>query len=97
MVVSIILSLIRVIQECHSKRLVSMNRSNRAKLLTSEIQKLSLNKSLINKLRLKKIIKKYMSSYEYKEFGKDLNDAIMDVGSSFTEDEALTIMEALNV
>jgi len=95
MVISIILSLIRVVQECNKK--TDLNRCSEAKLVSANVNNLCIKKTWLNQLRMTRIMKKHMSKEAYKEYGEDLKNAILDYGVSLTEDESLTLLEASNV
>lgn len=93
MVISIILTLVRVIQECNKPD----NKLSGVKMLNSSINNICVKKTWWNQMRLSRIIKKELSKEDYKEYGNDLKNAILDCGISLTEDESLTLMEASNV
>ena len=93
MVISIILTLVRVIQECNKPD----NKLSGVKMLNSSINNICVKKTWWNQMRLSRIIKKQLSKEDYKEYGNDLKNAILDCGISLTEDESLTLMEASNV
>lgn len=97
MITGIILSLIRVIQECNAKKILRMDKRNRNKFLTEEIRTLSLKRAWINQMRLKRIIKQKLSPEDYHTYGDSLKQAIMDVGIDFTEEESQTLLEAIDV
>jgi hypothetical protein len=97
MVVGIILSLIRVIQECENKKLkLGKNKHDQAKMMQDTIKNICIKKNILNQWRLNRIIKQKLSPENYKVLSKSLKTAIMDVGVDLTEDELLTLMEASN-
>jgi hypothetical protein len=95
-VIGVILSLIRVIQECRKKRTLLKNKYERATLLKKDIQEAILKDSWLNNLRLNRILKQHLSRDQYKVYGKELKNSIMEVGVNLTEDETYTLMEAAN-
>jgi hypothetical protein len=95
-VIGIILSLIRVIQECRKKRTLLKDKNERVSLLKKDIQEVILKDSWLNNLRLNKILKQHLSRDQYKVYGKELKNSIMEVGVNLTEDETYTLMEAVN-
>lgn len=97
MIISIVISLIRVIQECHKNKLVNFGSKEKAELLCGEIQNICIKKSLFNKIKLKKILKEKLSPEDYKTYGYQLRDAILDSGAELTEEESFTLVEAANV
>lgn len=94
MIISIILTLVRVIQECNKNRLISFNPHQRHKFMHNEMQNICIKRSLFNKWRLRKIIKEKLSVENYKEYGDQLRDAILDTGIDLTEEECFTLVEA---
>jgi hypothetical protein len=93
-IIGVILSLIRVIQECRKKRTLLKNKYERSNLLRKDIQDIILKDSWLNNLRLYHILKKHLSKQQYKVYGKQLKDSIMEVGINLTEDETYALMEA---
>ena len=96
-VIGVILSLIRVIQECRANRKLLKNKTEAASLMKKDIQEVILKDSWLNRLRLQRIIKKNLSKDQYKAYGKELQNSIMETGINLTEDEVYTLMEAANV
>jgi hypothetical protein len=94
--ISILLTLIRIIQECRKKRTLLNNKEEFGLLLKKDIKDLILKNSWLNNLRLNKILKQYLTKDQYKIYGKKLKDSIMEVGLTLTEDEIYTLMEAAN-
>jgi len=93
-IIGVLLSLIRVIQECRKKRTLLKNKYDQINLLKQDIQEIVLKDSWLNNLRLKKIVKQHLNKDQYKAYGKDLQNIIMEVGVNLTEDEVYTLMEA---
>ena len=97
MVISVILSLIRVMQECDNKKLkLLLNKKDQAQVMQQSVKNICIKRNLLNQWRLKKIIKQKLSPEDYKNLGDQLKKAIMDVGVDLTDDESLTLMEAAN-
>lgn len=98
MVISIILTVIRVIQECNKTTLITLSSSqDKYKLYGAEIRSYSIKKSWWSKLRLKKLIKKRMSKEQYQKYGLALQNSIFDTGVALKDDEIVTLVEAANV
>lgn len=95
-VIGVLLSLIRVVQECKKKRTLLKNKHDQATLLKKDIQDIILKDSWLNNLRLKRIIKQNITKDQYKVYGKDLQHSIMETGVNLTEDEVYTLMETAN-
>lgn len=98
MVISIILTLVRVIQECRKTKLKLFNNKNdRYAFMMTEMQTLSIEKSWFTKRTIKKLLKKELTPEQYKEYSIPLMNAILECGSNLSVDETLTLMEAANV
>jgi hypothetical protein len=98
MVISIILTLIRVIQECKKDKLkLCGSESDKCVMFNTEIHNLSLNRGWFTKRTIKKLLKKELSKEEYNKYGISLMNAVLQSGTSLTEDETFTLVEAINV
>lgn len=98
MVISIILTLIRVLQECNKSKL-SENCSAQDKyaLYGGEIKNYSLRRGWFTKMRIKKILRSELNKEDYAKYSFPLLDSILDTGSNVTEDEIITLVENANV
>jgi hypothetical protein len=97
MIIGMILTLIRIIQECNKNKLFNFNKTETTKFMHNEVQNICLKRTLLNKWRLKKIIKEKLSSEDYKIYGSQLPNAIFSAGAELTEEESFTLVEAANV
>ena len=95
-IIGVILSLIRVIQECRQKR-KSLDRYDDALDLRHTIVKLSIKDTWLNNYRLSRILKQHLSKKQYVTHGEALKKAIMEVGKNLNDEESLTLLEASNV
>lgn len=96
-IIGIILSLIRVIQECRKNKLKNLFSNNeQVQFMTQEVRSICIKKNLLTKWRLSRIIKQKLSNEDYKLIGSKLQQAIMDVGSNLTEEECLVLLEESN-
>lgn len=91
MIASIVLTAIRITQECHNKEI------NQLKTYHNQIVILCNKKSWTTKMRLRRLIRRELDSDEYKQYGEKLLDSILKIGSTLTEEETKTLMEAANV
>jgi len=96
MVVSIIISLVRVIQECQKNKLSGADRSSQEQLMKSEIENISIRRTWLNQLRLNKIIKKHMSKEEYNKYGYQIRNAILDSGSELDNEDTAALVNIIN-
>lgn len=97
MIAGVMLTLIRTIQECHSHKMGLFNKTDKAKFMQDQVKEICISKTFFNKWRLKKIVKQKLSSEDYKLYGTQLINAILDTGSELNEEESYTLMEAANV
>jgi hypothetical protein len=98
MIISITLTLIRVLQECNKNKL-SQNYTAQDKynLYGSEIRSYSMKRGWFTKMRLKKLIRQKMSKDQYSKYGLPLLNAMLDTGENLKDDEVVTLVEAANV
>ena len=95
-VIGVILSLIRVIQECRANRKKN-DKMSEALDLRHSIVHLCIKDNWLNKYRLNRILKQHLSKKQYQLYGLSLKNAIMEVGKQISDEESLTLMEAANV
>jgi hypothetical protein len=77
-VIGVILSLIRVIQECRSKRRKN-DKMTEALDLRHTIVNLTVKDNWLNNYRLNRILKQHLSKKQYQQYGVSLKNAIMEV------------------
>lgn len=98
MVISIILTLVRIMQECNKSKLKLFSSKNeKYNFYTGEIKSLTSKRSWFTKMMVKKAIRKQIGKDNYKEYGYDLMNAIFKTGENLTEEEVITLVEAANV
>lgn len=97
MVVSILLTIIRVIQECNKNKTELMSASEKTNLFSSEIRSLSLRKTWFTKMTTRKAIRRELSREDYRDYGVALMNAILETGETLTDEETQTLLEAANV
>jgi hypothetical protein len=98
MIISIILTLVRVLQECNKNKLVeNYTQEDKTNLYGSEMRSYAMKRGWFTKMRIKKLIRKNMSKEQYEKYGLSLLNAILDKGESVKDDEVITLMEAANV
>lgn len=85
MFISIILTCIRVFQEC--------NKNKDAKFYTYQIKLLANKRSWLTKLRLKRILKKELNAQDYQTHKEQIVTAILDVAEKLTEEQVSKILE----
>lgn len=92
MVVAILVNAIRVIQECNKS-----NKIDKVLLYKQHIMELSKRRGWFTKMKLRKLIRRELKPSDYREYGWQLVDAILDKGEKVTDEEILTLLEAANV
>lgn len=97
MIISIILTTVRVLQECNKNKTKDMTSLIKTSIYSEEIKNYSRKRGWFTRLRIKKIIKKHLNTEDYNKYGIKLTEALMDVGENITDDETSTLMEAANV
>lgn len=97
MVVSIILSAIRVLQECNGSKCNSLCFQEKCTLYGEQLRRLSRKKSWLTQARLKRIIRRELTNEEYKQCGSALLNSILNLGATLTDEEVQTLTEAANV
>jgi hypothetical protein len=93
MMISIILTCVRILQECNKNKVLPMDQAQYAK----EIKVLTNTRGWFTKMRIKKLIRKELTPENYRLYNKALLKAILDTGETLTEEETFTLMEAANV
>jgi hypothetical protein len=97
MVISILLTCVRIIQECSKNKQNNYTRQETVGDYKYRIIQLSKSRTWFTKLRLRRLIRKEMSSEEYKESSNQLLEAILNYGVDLTEEDTITLMEAAHV
>lgn len=96
MIIGIILTLVRIIQECNNGFTV-FNNEQKTKYMQEQIKTICISRNFLNNWRLKRIIKNKLSAEDYKQYGDSLRKAILDTGVDITEEESCALVEAANV
>lgn len=97
MIISIVLTLIRVIQECNKSKLRLFNGAEKTQYMGLEIKEKAKRRSWFTKSVVKKAIRKELSRENYNKYGVDIMNAILESGEVVTDDDVITLMEAANV
>lgn len=98
MIISITLTLIRVLQECNKNKLIQdVSLKNKCNLYGQEIKEYSLRRGWFTKMRIKRVMRDKMSKEQYVKYSIPLLNALLDSGETLTEDEVITLVENSNV
>ncbi len=98
MIISIILTVVRIIQECNKNKLKGLSSSqDKYTLYGSEIKAYSSKRGWYTKMRIKKLLRRELNPADYEQYGFALLSALLDMGETLTEEEVVTLVEAANV
>jgi hypothetical protein len=98
MIISIILTLIRVLQECNKNKLSQdCTAQDKYSLYGEEIKNYSVRKGWFTKLRIKKALRQNMSREQYAKYSVRLLSALLDNGENLKDDEIIALVETSNV
>lgn len=97
MVISIILTVIRVLQECNKSKLDTFSGQDRYAYFGKQIKDSAMRRSWFTKMTIKKAIRRELTKEERNKYGYDLLNAILDTGENLNDDELITLAEAANV
>lgn len=97
MIISIILTVIRVLQECNKSKLSTFTGKDKSAYFANEIKQTVIRRTWFTKMMLKKTIRRELSREQYKIYGVNLMNAILDTGEELQDDELYTLVEAANV
>lgn len=98
MIISIMLTLIRVLQECNKNKLSTESTAqDKYNLYGTEIKNYSMRRGWFTKMRIKKILRQKMSKEQYNKYSLHLLEALLNTGENLTDDEVMTLVENANV
>jgi hypothetical protein len=97
MMISIILTVIRVLQECNKNKTSNMTTQEIGGLYGEEIRSYSRKRGWFTRLRVKRIMRQKLSKDDYHKYAIKLTEILLDKGETITDDEALILLEASNV
>jgi hypothetical protein len=97
MMISIILTVIRVLQECNKNKTKNMTAEDKYAVYAENIHLFSKKRGWFTRMRIKRIVKKEMSSEDYNKYGIKIVEALLDTGEALNNDEVTTLVEAANV
>lgn len=97
MMISIILTVIRVLQECNKNKTQNMNCKDKSFVYGQEIRTYSKKRGWFTRLRVKRILKRELLPEDYQKYGVKFTESLMDVGENLTDDEVYSLVEASNV
>lgn len=96
LVISVILTLIRVIQECRKKS-NTMRFAEKKEYLAAEIKSVSFNNGFFTRMKIRKVLKQKLTKEQYKKYGEAMLLAIIDTGKYIKDDQVAALLEYENV
>jgi hypothetical protein len=98
MMISIILTVVRVLQECNKSKLTAQSTAqDKYAIYGEQLHTLSQRRGWLTKMRIKKLLRRELSSQQYQQYSFQLLNALLDIGANLTDDEVQTLVEAANV
>jgi predicted hydrolase (HD superfamily) len=98
MIISIVLTCVRILQECNKNKIHgNITTQEKNALYGEEIKSYSLRRGWFTKMRIKKILRREMTKEDYEKYSMAILSALLDTGEVLTEDEISTLVEAANV
>lgn len=98
MIISIILTLTRVLQECNKNKLSQDSTAqDKYNLYGTEMRQYSSRRGWFTKMRIKKILRQKMSREQYNKYSLPLLEALLGTGENLTDDDVVTLVENANV
>lgn len=98
MIISIILTVIRVLQECNKNKLAAnCSSADKYELYGQEIKEYSLRRGWFTKMRIKKILRQKLNKEDYEKYSLTLLNALLETGENLNNQEVLCLVEAANV
>ena len=98
MIISIILTVIRIIQECNKTKLSNnITAHDKYELYGAEMRYFAMKRGWFTKMRLKRLIKQQMSKEQFEKYGLSLLAAMLDTGEKLKDEEVISLVEAANV
>lgn len=98
MMISIILTVIRVLQECNKTAISQLSDANdRFAIYGENIKTFSKGRGWFTKMRIKKILRRELNAEDYALYSGRLVNALLNIGENLKDDEVVTLVEAANV
>ena len=99
MIISIILTIVRVIQECNKVKAQSLMGDEQAlvSLYGQDWRNFSLKAGWYTKMKIKKLLRRELSKEDYKAYTGPIMASLLNTGENLTDDEVQTLVRAANV
>jgi len=97
MIISLILTSIRILQECNKNKTKNMSFDEKCATYGETIKTFSNQRGWFTRMRIKRLLKREMNTEDYEKYGLKLLESVLDIGENLTEDEVKTLVENSNV
>lgn len=98
MIISVILTCIRILQECNKNKLnKDCTTQDKYVLYGEQVKEYSLRKGWFTKMRIKKILRREMKPDDYNKYSLSITNSLLDNGETLTDEELQTLVEAAHV
>ena len=98
MIISIILTCVRILQECNKNKLSAQSTTaDKYSMYGEQLHTFSERRGWFTKMRIKKILRREMKKEDYEKYSLSILNALLETGEILTEDEIQTLVEAANV
>jgi hypothetical protein len=98
MIISIILTCVRILQECNKNKLTSQSTAeDKYSMYGEQLHTFSERRGWFTKMRIKKILRREMNKEDYEKYSLSILNALLETGEILTDDEVSTLVEAANV
>jgi hypothetical protein len=98
MIISIILTCVRILQECNKNKLSAQSTAeDKCSMYGEQLHTFSERRGWFTKMRIKKILRREMKREDYEKYSLAILNALLETGEVLTDDEVATLVEAANV
>ena len=98
MIISIILTCVRILQECNKNKLSAQSTAqDKYEMYGEQLHTFSERRGWFTKMRIKKILRREMKKEDYEKYSLSILNALLEIGETLTEDEIQTLVENANV
>jgi len=98
MIISIILTCVRILQECNKNKLTAQSTAeDKYSMYGEQLHTFSERRGWFTKMRIKKILRREMKKEDYEKYSLAILNALLETGEILTDDEVSTLVEAANV
>ena len=98
MIISIVLTCVRILQECNKNKLSTQSTTkDKCEIYGEQMRTFSERRGWFTKMRIKKILRREMKREDYEKYSLAIVNALLETGETLTDDEITTLVEAANV